>query len=54
MNHKQITDDLDVFLEILPKDISRAVSKLNNNDELLEIVMDLGRLPTARQVSAPG
>jgi len=52
MNQKQITDDLDIFLAVLPKDISEAVSKLNNNDELLEIIMDLGRTPTARQISA--
>lgn len=51
MDHKQITDNLDALLAILPKDISKAVSKLNNNDELLEIVMDLGRVPIARQIS---
>jgi stage III sporulation protein SpoIIIAA len=51
MKQRQITDDLDAFLSILPKDISQAVSKLNNNDDLLEVVMDLGRVPTARQVA---
>lgn len=47
----KITDDLDALLEVLPPDIARAVRKENRADELLEVVMDLGRLPEARYLT---
>ncbi len=47
--HK-ITDDLDALLAVLPSDIAAAVRGEGESDELLEIVMDLGRPPTARYV----
>ena len=45
-----ITDDLDALLDVLPSDIRSAVENLNNNKDLLEIILDLGRVPTARFV----
>ena len=46
--HKKITDDLDALLGVLPMPISAALEAANQGDELLEVVMDLGRLPEAR------
>jgi stage III sporulation protein SpoIIIAA len=43
-----ITDDLDLLLEALPPHICRPLRERNDNRELLEIVMDLGRPPEAR------
>ena len=45
---KQITDDLDLFIDALPPHISKALRQQEDNHELLEIVLDLGRLPEAR------
>jgi stage III sporulation protein SpoIIIAA len=47
MTQKRITDDLQALLDVLPPEISRAVVKANNSDNLLEIILDLGRLPVA-------
>ncbi len=43
-----ITDDLDALIEVLPPQVSAALHERSNNVELLEIVLDLGRLPEAR------
>ncbi len=43
-----ITDDLEALLVALPPRIHEAVNRLDNRSELLEIVMDLGRLPEGR------
>ena len=51
MTRRQITDDLDALMAVLPEEISKAVIKQNNSDDLLEIVLDLGRIPTSRLVS---
>lgn len=51
MTKRQITDDLDTLLGVLPEEISQAIIKVNNSADLLEIIMDLGRVPTARLVS---
>ena len=48
MDQFKITDDLQALLAVLSPDINKAVEEANNSDNLLEIVMDLGRLPTAR------
>jgi stage III sporulation protein SpoIIIAA len=48
MTQRQITDDLSALLDVLPKSITQSVRNLNNSDNLLEIILDLGRLPTAR------
>ena len=50
MTQRRITDDLHALLGVLPPRISDAVVKANNSDNLLEVVMDLGRLPQARFV----
>ena len=47
MQH-MITDDLEALLVTLPPAIHDAVNRLENRSELLEIVMDLGRLPEGR------
>jgi stage III sporulation protein SpoIIIAA len=44
----EITDDLEALLVALPPGIHDAVNRLENRSELLEIVMDLGRLPEGR------
>jgi stage III sporulation protein SpoIIIAA len=46
----KITDDLDALLDVLPLDIRRAVERANNSENLLEIILDLGRIPTVRFV----
>jgi len=43
-----ITDDLEALLASLPPDIHDAVNRLDNRSELLEIVLDLGRLAEGR------
>src|SRR5574339_386141 len=50
MTQLKITDDLDALLDVLPLDIRHSVEKLNNSDNLLEIILDLGRIPTTRFV----
>ncbi len=50
MTQHRITDDLDVLLDVLPTFLRHAVEKVNNSDKLIEIVIDLGRLPAARYV----
>ncbi len=50
MTQHRITDDLEVLLDVLPTGIRHAVEKANNSENLLEIVIDLGRVPTARFV----
>ena len=50
LEHQKITDDLDLLLDVLPQHISNKVRELDDSENLLEIVMDLGRLPKARFV----
>lgn len=50
MRQIRITDDLHALMSVLPPRIIDAVEKANNSDNLLEIVLDLGRLPMARYV----
>jgi stage III sporulation protein SpoIIIAA len=50
MSQHHITDDLDALLDVLPANIRHAVEKVNDSDNLLEIILDLGRVPTARFV----
>ena len=50
MTQRNITDDLDALLDVLPANVREAVEKTNNSDNLLEIILDLGRVPTARFV----
>lgn len=46
-----ITDDLQVLCSVLPPYIQTALTDINDPQNLVEIVLDLGRLPEARYVS---
>jgi len=50
MTQKKITDDLDVLISVLPPLIGKSLEDEDEFDNLLEIIMDLGRIPTARYV----
>ena len=43
-----ITDNLDILFDVLPPHVAEAVHAANQNENLLEIVLDLGRKPEAR------
>ena len=45
---QRITDDLDRLLELLPLSVQQQLASSAARDELLEVVLDLGRLPEAR------
>jgi stage III sporulation protein SpoIIIAA len=47
---KRITDDIHVLKRVLPMHITYAIEELGHENDLLEVVMDMGRLPTARYV----
>ena len=48
---RRITDDLEQLKSILPAPLVRTLESLNRNeDDLLEVILDLGRVPTARFV----
>jgi stage III sporulation protein SpoIIIAA len=44
----RITDDLDLLLAVLPQRIQDSLREIGRPSELIEVVMDLGRLPEAR------
>ena len=48
MPHLDATDDLDDLLEALPPEVVERVRALGSREDLLEIVLDLGRRPEAR------
>jgi stage III sporulation protein SpoIIIAA len=50
MTQLKITDDLQALLDVLPSDIRKAVEKADDSENLLEVILDLGRVPTARFV----
>ncbi len=45
---KVITDDMDALLDILPPHIKRPLVQQKDISELVEVVLDLGRVPEAR------
>ena len=47
---KYITDDLAAMLNVFPDEIAEAVKQKDHFDDLLEVILDLGRVPTARFV----
>jgi len=51
MTQRRITDDLQALLNVLPTRITKAVIQADDSDNLLEIVLDLGRVPVARFVN---
>ena len=50
MTQKRITDDLDALFAVLPERITTAAQSVDDSDNLLEVIIDLGRIPTARFV----
>jgi stage III sporulation protein SpoIIIAA len=46
----QDREDLEALLTILPLRVRQKIEEIGRSDELLEVVMDLGRVPTARYV----
>lgn len=47
---KRITDDFDVLRVVLPPRVRSAIDEYGDTSQLLEVVLDLGRMPTARYV----
>ncbi|MBC8161250.1 MAG: AAA family ATPase [Roseiflexaceae bacterium] len=47
-NQQDITSNIELLLETLPSAIQTALETEADNENLLEVVMDLGRLPEAR------
>lgn len=48
LHQREIVDDLDQLLEILPTSIRLYLEEHDNLHDLIEIVLDLGRVPEAR------
>ena len=48
MAGKEITDDLDLLLQVMPPHLVAALRQQPDFKNLIEIVLDLGRLPEAR------
>ncbi|MFZ9947869.1 MAG: AAA family ATPase, partial [Vulcanococcus sp.] len=48
MTPQRITDDLDRLLEVLPEAVRQALEPPEAREQLLEVVLDLGRVPEAR------
>ena len=48
MDTLQITDDRDALLSVLPDCIADVLRNAEQRSELIEVIMDLGRLPEAR------
>ncbi|MEZ4668703.1 MAG: AAA family ATPase [Anaerolineae bacterium] len=47
---RRITDNINELRRVLPPHLNTALDHIGNTEELLEIVLDLGRMPTARYV----
>ncbi|MFN8522371.1 MAG: R3H domain-containing nucleic acid-binding protein [Chloroflexota bacterium] len=45
---RRVTDDLDLLLAVLPQRIREPIQEMADQQDLLEVVMDLGREPEAR------
>jgi stage III sporulation protein SpoIIIAA len=46
--HVSVTDDLALLLGVIPPHVRSMLAEHSNHDVLLEVVLDLGRLPQAR------
>ncbi len=46
--HEELIDDIDLLLAILPRRVRERLNDAREREELVEVVMDLGRLPDAR------
>src|SRR5437588_5293802 len=51
VKQQRVTDNLAQLLEVLPPTLRRHLERENSLEELLEIVLDLGRVPEARYPS---
>ena len=49
---QRITDDLDRLLAVLPEAVRSALEPEEAREQLLEVVLDLGRVPEARRARA--
>ncbi len=49
---REITDDLDALVAVLPPPIAKSLREANRSEDLLEVILDLGRLPEARFVDS--
>src|SRR5574341_1587475 len=47
---KRITDDIHALMAVIPPHIGEALTAANRTDDLLEVILDLGRVPSARYV----
>jgi len=47
---RNITDNLDALLAVLPAPLAERLQQIDRSDDLLEVILDLGRVPTARFV----
>ena len=48
---RRITDDIHELKRVLPAHLTAKLDTIGNIDDLLEVVLDLGRLPTARYIN---
>ncbi len=48
MAERRITDDLQELKRVLPPHLNAKLDEIGREDDLLEVVLDLGRIPTAR------
>lgn len=48
MSNHRITDNLESLLAIFPAEITQAIAEKGDKDNLIEVILDLGRIPTAR------
>jgi stage III sporulation protein SpoIIIAA len=49
---KRITDDLEALMKVIPAVICERLRELDRSDDLLEVILDLGRVPTARYIDS--
>ena len=45
---ESIVDNLDALMQVLPPAVRESVNEIGRRDDLLEVILDLGRVPTAR------
>ena len=50
MTGRRITDNLDTLLGVLPPQVTDKLNEISRPDDLLEVILDIGRVPTARYV----
>ena len=48
MTTERVTDDIERLLQLLPQDVQDALQSQDQSSSLLEVVLDLGRVPEAR------